>query len=640
MWLNFNEDARKTVFYAQDEAGRFDQSVVGTEHLLLGMMRMPESDGTLTLIRLGVDLEALRAELEAQATQGSGQGRDFELSPSAKRVIDLAYEESQRLNSGEVGTEHLLLGLVQQGLAGRVLTKFGLTLEAIQGQFLQMQGDGTKKPAGAAPDELLKDELLNLDEAVKFLGTSKPTLYRLLGQDAIKGLKVGRQWRFRKADLIAYMERSPVAVAAAPALDLDGELGFFAGQLQQVGELLTEPLDEEANPGERKTIQLAQSILKLAIAMLASDIHLEPARDGGVNFLRLRYRVDGLLHEIRRLPDSVREALTARFKIMADMNVNEKRTPQDGRIPVRHKDKDFDLRVSVVPSIFGEVMAVRILLKDNVLLGLDNLGLSSGALARIRELLRLPNGILIAAGPAGSGKTTLMYSVLQDIAGLDKNIITAEDPVEAHLPLTSQVQVNARAGLTFAGVLRPFLRQDPDVIFVGELRDEETARVITEASLTGHLVLSTLYANDAPAALARLLDLGLEPYLISATVIGVVAQRLCRKICDNCKQSYQAPARDLTRFGLEPDDLDQTITLYRGDGCEKCRFKGYRGRTGLFELLIMNEEIANLVVSRAPQAEVAAAARAAGMNSLWQDGLLKVLDGVTAPDEVMRVCSL
>lgn len=637
MWQRFTEKARQIVFRAQEQAGQHETSYVTPEHLLLGLTLVEDNMGRRILDALGLSPLELFEEIGAQLPSGEGTtGQDLMLTPRSKKVIDLAFEQAKELKHDYIGGEHLLLGILREGesMAAVTLAGHGITVERVKVQLQQLRDSDVPKP---------DEELLNLDEAVKFLGTSKPTLYRVLRQGELRGLKVGRQWRFRKADLVAYMERSPVAVAAAPSGEMDTELEGFMKMTVEAGAgtaIAGMKMRDMIGTGEEKTTALADLIVSYAVTLRASDIHLEPIRQEGVTSLLLRYRVDGLLHEIRRLPMSVSEALMMRFKYMADMSLNEKRMPQQGRIPVRYQEKDFDLRAAFGPSVLGETLVIRILDKSRVLLGLDKLGLTQEDLERIRELLRQPSGLFIATGPIGSGKTTLLYSALADVADIEKKVLTVEDPVEVQLPHTTQMQVNRQTGLTFPAALRSFLRQDPDVIFVGELRDEETARVITEASLTGHLVLSTLYANDAPAALARLLDLGLEPYLISATVIGVVAQRLCRRICDDCKQSYQAPARDLTRFGLEPDDLDQTITLYRGDGCEKCRFKGYRGRTGLFELLIMNEEIANLVVSRAPQAEVAAAARAAGMNSLWQDGLLKVLDGVTAPDEVMRVCSL
>ena len=280
---------------------------------------------------------------------------------------------------------------------------------------------------------------------------------------------------------------------------------------------------------------------------------------------------------------------------------------------------------------------MRILDKTSVLLGLNKLGFTPEVQSKLEEIVAQPNGMFLTTGPTGSGKTTTLYSVLHKINSVEKNIITVEDPVEYQLAGVSQVQINKKAGLTFSTALRSFLRQDPDIIMVGEMRDLETAQIAVEASLTGHLVLSTLHTNDAPSAVMRLADMGIETYLIAATVQGIMAQRLCRKVCPNCKEPYRVPASFLTKFGYKQDDPNAQVTLYEGKGCEECRYKGYKGRIGLYELMTMNEEIAELVVRRAPVADIRDAAKANGMLELREDGLLKILEGMTTPDEVMRV---
>jgi type IV pilus assembly protein PilB len=303
--------------------------------------------------------------------------------------------------------------------------------------------------------------------------------------------------------------------------------------------------------------------------------------------------------------------------------------------------KDYDLRVSSIPvhlsSGMGEKIVMRILDKTSILIGLEKLGFTPEVQAQLEELVVQPNGMVLSTGPTGSGKTTTQYSVLHKLNSIEKNIITIEDPVEYQLPGISQVQVNRKAGLSFANALRSFLRQDPDIIMVGEMRDLETAEIAIEASLTGHLVLTTLHTNDAPSAVIRMVDMGVEPYLISATVIGVLAQRLARRLCPHCKEPYEVPAADLRRFGFRPEHPDQVVTLWRGRGCEACRYTGFRGRIGIFELMRVNDEIAELIVRRAPLADIRDAAKANGMHELREDGLLKVLEGVTTPDEVMRV---
>jgi len=384
---------------------------------------------------------------------------------------------------------------------------------------------------------------------------------------------------------------------------------------------------------EAPIIRIAHAIMMQAIREKASDIHVEP----GIKGVRIRYRIDGVLNETMTVPKHIQAALISRFKIMAELNIAERRVPQDGRIPVRHEGKDYDMRVSCLPTMHGEKIVMRILDKTSVLLGLNKLGFTPEVQARLEEMVAQPNGMFLTTGPTGSGKTTTLYSVLHKINSVEKNIITVEDPVEYQLAGVSQVQINKKAGLTFAAALRSFLRQDPDIIMVGEMRDLETAQIAVEASLTGHLVLSTLHTNDAPSAVMRLADMGIETYLIAATVQGIMAQRLCRKVCTSCKEPYKVPANFLSKFGYKPEDPGQQITLYEGKGCEECRYKGYKGRVGLYELLSMNEEIAELVVRRAPVADIRDAAKANGMRELREDGLLKILEGMTTPDEVMRV---
>jgi type IV pilus assembly protein PilB len=399
-------------------------------------------------------------------------------------------------------------------------------------------------------------------------------------------------------------------------------------------ELSDEDTDSIAKVSEEAPIiRIANTIIQQAIRDLASDIHIEPDRRS----LRVRFRIDGVLHEVMPLPKYIDKPLISRYKILAGMDIAERRIPQDGRIPIRMDNKDYDLRVSCLPTVNGEKIVMRILDKSNVLLGLNKLGFQGDVQAKIEELVSQPNGMFLCTGPTGSGKTTTQYSVLHKLNSPERNIITIEDPVEYQLSGVSQVQVHKKAGLTFASALRSFLRQDPDIIMVGEMRDLETASIAIEASLTGHLVLSTLHTNDAPSAVIRMIDMGVEPYLVSATVIGVLAQRLGRKICSNCKKPYQVPAGDLRRFGFKSGNPEDLVTLYRGEGCDVCRGTGYKGRVGIHELMEINDEIAELIVHRAPLADVREAAKANGMHELREDGLEKVLQGITTPDEVMRV---
>jgi excisionase family DNA binding protein len=629
MWQRFTERARKAVFYAQEEAIKWGENSVSPEHLLLGLIREDDSFAARILERLGVSRDLIRSEVERQLTRSDGRlGQDMQLTTAAKKVVDLAYGEGKRLRNNYIGGEHLLLALLAEGegLAARVLTELGLTLDATREQVRKFQEEAEAKTAS--------EELLSLDEAVKFLGTSKPTLYRLLGQDEIKGLKVGRQWRFRRADLVAYMERSPVAVAAAPKEDLDMELAFFAQQL-------SEPEADGIASPETKTIRLAHKIMQLAISAKASDIHLEPTRED----FGLRLRVDGVLQETRRLPISVRESLTAQFKTMAEMDVNEKRLPQDGRIPLRYEDKDFTVRVASVPSIYGESIAMQVSAKQDLLVTLDSLALTPNDLTQLRDLLRRPYGLILAAGPNGSGKMSLLYSCLQDIAGGEKKEVTIEDPIEQILPHVTQVQVNKKGGLTFAAGLRALLQQDPDVILVGTLSDSETAALAAEAALTGHLVLSALQVGDAPSALLQLMDLGLPPHLVTSTVVGVVAMRLCRRLCDHCKApadiSDEPTLSHVIRLAREGGyDAPPSAVFYQGRGCERCRGRGYAGRIALYEVLTMSSALAEALLSRAPAEELMALAVAGGMRTLLADGIRKAVDGQTTVEEVLRVVSV
>lgn len=426
--------------------------------------------------------------------------------------------------------------------------------------------------------------------------------------------------------------------SAAPAVIDQGVSALAQAITMDLGNLAGGAVDEDEadladEAGEAPIIRIAHAIIQQAVREKASDIHVEPGGKG----VRIRYRIDGVLNETMVIPKHIQNQLIARFKIMAELNIAERRVPQDGRIGIKHEGKDYDLRVSCLPTYHGEKIVMRILDKSSVLLGLEKLGFEPEVQAKLEELVSQPNGMVLTTGPTGSGKTTTLYSVLNKINSVERNIITIEDPVEYQLPGVSQVQVNRKAGLTFAAGLRSFLRQDPDVIMVGEMRDLETAQIAVEASLTGHLVLSTLHTNDAPSAVMRMADMGIETYLIAATVIGIMAQRLCRKICTNCKVPVQVPAQELVKFGMDVSAEGEILTLYRGNGCEECRGKGYKGRIGLYELMVMNEELADLVVRRAPVADIREVAKASGMKELRQDGLVKVLEGLTTPEEVRRV---
>lgn len=381
--------------------------------------------------------------------------------------------------------------------------------------------------------------------------------------------------------------------------------------------------EEETSPA----VSFVNQTLIKAINLGASDIHIEPYE--GQSFVRLR--LDGILHNYTQIPLSLHEQVVSRIKVLANLNVAEKRIPQDGKIAVKVGKRHLDIRVSVVPTVFGERVVLRLLEKGGKILRLEDLGLWEEDLLKLKRLSQKPYGIVLATGPTGSGKSTTLYAIIMEIKSPKKNIITIEDPPEYQIEGVSQIQVNPKVGLTFATGLRAILRQDPDVIMVGEIRDSETAEIAVQSALTGHLVLSTLHTNDAPSAITRLFDLGIEPFLIASALEGVIAQRLVRKICPYCKEEYRPSKEELKELGLSGDH-----TFYRGRGCEQCMGTGYRGRTGIFEVLEVDEEIKKLIVKTQSATDIRNFARARGFKSMLEDGIRKVLSGITTPEEVLR----
>jgi type IV pilus assembly protein PilB len=382
------------------------------------------------------------------------------------------------------------------------------------------------------------------------------------------------------------------------------------------------------------TTRMFDLVLAQAIRDRASDIHFEPDE----KTLRIRFRIDGYLYEFHNFPKRVHPSLISRIKVLSDMDIAETRLPQDGNFNVRLANRGFEIRISTFPTIYGENAVLRILDQTSPLLRLEDLGFSEEMLLRYKQLLQRPNGIILVTGPTGSGKTTTLYASLNMINSKNKNIITIEDPVEYRLPLIRQTQVNLKAGITFATGLRSILRQDPDIIMVGEIRDLETSQVAIQAALTGHVVLSTLHTNDAPEAITRLMDIGVEPYLISSSVIGVLAQRLVRTICPECKTSYPVDPGSLSELGENVTKSKNPIALYKGKGCKNCKQSGYYGRKGMFELFLINDRIKQLITEKAPARLIReTAVNQLGMTSLREDGLRKVLSGMTTLEEVERV---
>ena len=387
--------------------------------------------------------------------------------------------------------------------------------------------------------------------------------------------------------------------------------------------------------GETAVVQMVNLIFAQAVRDGASDIHIEAYEKD----VKVRYRVDGMLQEVMKPPKRMHSALISRIKILGEMNIAERRLPQDGRIKITIAGRPIDIRVSILPTVFGERAVMRILDKGTAMLGLEELGVAPEVLERYRKVISQPYGIILATGPTGAGKSTTLYASLQEIWSPTTNIITVEDPVEYQVAGISQMQVRANIGLTFASGLRSIVRQDPDVIMVGEIRDHETAEIAIHASLTGHLVFSTLHTNDAPGAVTRLLDMGVEPFLVSSSLIGVVAQRLVRRICSNCSESVAPPSADIIEgLGITPEEL-QSANFRQGRGCDKCNNSGYKGRQGLYELFVIDENIKKMIVDRRSSNELKSyAIKNQGLVTLLQDGKRNVLAGKTTAKEVLRVC--
>lgn len=383
---------------------------------------------------------------------------------------------------------------------------------------------------------------------------------------------------------------------------------------------------------EAPIVRVVNLIISQAINDKASDIHIEPE----VKTVKVRYRVDGVLHDVMTPPKHIQAPMVSRIKIMSNMDIAERRIPQDGKIHLKHDGREFDLRVSTVPTIHGEKVVMRILDKGSVMLGLEKLGFSDSNRTKFEAIVDKPYGMILVTGPTGSGKSTTLYSCLNKLNTGLTNILTIEDPAEYQLPGVNQVQVNPKANLTFASALRAFLRQDPDIIMVGEIRDAETANIAVEAALTGHLVLSTLHTNDAAGAVSRLVEMGVEPFLVASSVVGVLAQRLARTICPNCKEAFSASEEAIRKFGLSMYG-DSDIKFYRGRGCDNCKMTGYKGRTGIHEILPMSDRVRGLILNRASTAEIKQAAVEEGMSTMQDDGLAKVLSGVTSMEECLRV---
>lgn len=546
------------------------------------------------------------------------------------------------LNAGAINDEQLKKGLQlqkQKGIQlGKALIQLGVTT---QEKIMEALSEQLELPSIALGSYHIDTEVLaHADESYARTKKILP-LFKL--HDTLTIAMVDPLDVFT-IDELGQKLNCEIETAVCTEEDLNGALDLYYGTSGRMDEVvhfiqekekeeetvaIEEVISAEAGADEAPIIRLVNLIFSQAIKEKASDIHIEPEED----LLRVRFRIDGVLSEVFVQPKNLQYAVTSRIKIMAELNIAERRLPQDGRFQIRVDEHDIDIRVSTIPSANGENIVLRILDKTNLIVNLEDLGFMQKSLRDFTEALSSPYGIILVSGPTGSGKTTTLYSALHSINTLDKNIITIEDPIEYRLKIIRQSQVNAKIGMTFAAGLRSILRQDPDIIMVGEIRDSETAGVAVQAALTGHLVLSTLHTNDASGAVTRLVDMGVEPFLVSSSVRCIVAQRLVRKICSNCKESFTASDALIKELRLNPK---KEYTFYKGKGCRNCKETGYKGRLAIFELLKINDEIRRMILEKQSPLDIRDFAMKNGMKTLRQDGLLKANSGLTTIEEVMH----
>jgi general secretion pathway protein E len=470
--------------------------------------------------------------------------------------------------------------------------------------------------------------ILTQEEA--FIASNDPLLFQpmddlrlLLGLNGVEVVLAPHSTILSAINVAYDMSRDSAEQVIQDMHEEDSDL--IMSEIEGAGDLLDDTSDAPI-------IKLVNLMLSQAVKDRASDIHIEPTQ----NRLKIRYRVDGILYDMLSPPKHIQSTLISRIKIMAEMNIAEKRLPQDGRIEIRIGDKNIDIRASTIPTAFGERVVLRLLDKSHVLLRVSDLGMPEERLAEFDGLIRSAHGIILVTGPTGSGKTTTLYAALSSINRTDINIITIEDPIEYQIDGIGQIQVNPKIDLSFANGLRSIVRQDPDVILVGEIRDLETAEIAIQSALTGHLVFSTLHTNDSASAITRLIDMGIESFLVTSSVIGILAQRLVRIICDNCKEAYIPDEESLKKIGLSLEMIEGK-KIYRGRECPACLHTGYRGRTGIFESMILGDTLQSLTLKTSDANTIKKKAVEQGMITLRQDGAQKVLDGITTIEEVFRV---
>ena len=551
---------------------------------------------------------------------------------SREKVHECLKIQSQRHGGAKIGEIFLELGLVDEGqLQMALAAQRGMEYMSLDG--IEIPPDVIEKvPAQMAktyhivPIEYKQEQnelIVALDSSDNFRATDD--LSTLMGFKITA--RITDPDALEKALMKYYEEQQDNNInELIDEIQGDSFLAEFEGRNQSID------LDElkelsESNPVKK----LLNLVLLQAIRDKASDIHFEPFEDE----YKMRYRIDGVLYEMIPPPKYIAAALSSRIKVMADLDIAERRLPQDGRISLTVQGNPVDLRVSVLPTMFGESVVLRILDRSQASFNLKELGLRPREHEIVRQLIRKPNGIIIVTGPTGCGKTTTLYSALDELNDIETKIITTEDPVEYDVDGLIQVQMKSEIGLTFARCLRSILRQDPDIILVGEIRDLETAQIAAQSSLTGHVVFTTLHTNDAPSSVARLLDLGVEPFLITATIEGVVAQRLVRRICTKCKTQFEPNEAQLMELQLTPDDV-KSKKFYYGRGCGNCNGTGYKGRIGIFEIMVFNDEIRDLIMNQASTGILRAAGQKAGMRLLRDNGLEIIYDGITTIDEIVK----
>jgi type IV pilus assembly protein PilB len=608
------------------------------------LKRVVAALGRLSGVRASVGVTPSIAEepLPAPAPAAPAPGTERRASRLGDRLVAEGLITSEQLSQAlqtqkgtrdKLGTILVHLGfLTEDALLGFLSRQYNVP--AITLSQLDIEPEVLKLVPGTLAEKL---EVLPIKRSGQVLTLAMADPTNVLAIDDIAFMTnlqiqpvVASQVAIRQAIDRVYNAPSETVADMMSELEEEADVEVLEGAEDIAGKADVFDLKESAD--EAPVVRLMNMILVDAIRRGASDIHLEPYE----KVFRVRFRIDGVLHEIMGPPKRLEAALTSRVKIMANLDIAERRLPQDGRIKLRYHQREIDFRVSTLPTIFGEKTVMRILDKEALQLDLTKLGFDPWSLEQFNKAIRSPHGMILITGPTGSGKTTTLYSAIHTINSPEVNIMTAEDPVEYNLKGVNQLQVNDEIGRTFASALRSFLRQDPDVILVGETRDLETAQIAIRAALTGHLVLSTLHTNDSPSTVARLLDMGVPPFLVSSSLQLVLAQRLARKVCPDCKEAYDGDEELLIPYGHVPTRAGR-VPFYRGRGCQTCSFTGMKGRVAIYEAMPVSQPLRDLILHNAESHEIRELAQSQGMSTLRQNGLRKVLDGTTTVDEVLRV---